>query len=78
MHPLFEQWLAKLEPFRTSLAGFAQYWSELNRFRAGLFSFLADYDVILGPVCAQPAMPHSTSTQDRNFLRASATRWRST
>lgn len=67
MHPLFEQWLAKLEPFRTTLAGFAQYWRELDHFRAGLFSFLADYDVILGPVCAQPAMSHSTSTQDRNF-----------
>lgn len=73
MHPLFEQWLAKLEPFRTTLAGFAGYWNELDQFRAGMFSFLRDYDVILSPVCAQPAVPHSTSTSDSTFVGFSYT-----
>ena len=34
LHPLFEGWLAKLEPYRTDLAGFARYWADLDRFRA--------------------------------------------
>jgi len=32
-----------------------------------MFAFLQDYDVILSPVCATPALLHSTSTEDRNF-----------
>jgi amidase len=67
VHPLLEGWLAKLEPYRTSVSGFAKYWAELDQFRARMFAFLQDYDVILSPACATPALPHGTSTEDRNF-----------
>jgi amidase len=66
-HPLLEGWLAKLEPYRTSLAGFAEYWSQLDRFRAAMCQFLSGYDAILSPVCATPALPHGTSIDDANF-----------
>jgi amidase len=66
-HPLLEGWLSKLEPFRTNLAGFAQYWAELDEFRAGMHSFLSNYDAILSPVAAHTALPHGTSTEEQNL-----------
>ena len=66
-HPLLEGWLAKLEPYRTSVGGFAEYWAGLHQFRAGMFAFLKNYDAILSPVSASPALPHGTSIQDGNL-----------
>src|SRR5262249_35915703 len=66
-HPLLDGWLTKLEPYRTSLGGFAQYWAELDRFRVAMCQFLSRYDAILSPVCANPALPHGTSIEDANF-----------
>jgi amidase len=59
-HPLLDGWLAKHEPYRTDLAGFAGVWAELDEFRAQMRSFLRDYDVVLSPVAAFPALPHGT------------------
>ncbi len=50
-----------------TLAGFGQFWSELDSFRAEMFGFLKQYDVILSPVAAFPAVPHGTSTDDSIF-----------
>jgi len=72
-HPLLDQWLAKLEPFRTTLDGFAEYWNSLFAFRAGMHRFLQNYDVILSPVYPQPALVHGTSTCDDNFIGFSYT-----
>jgi amidase len=66
-HPLLEGWLAKLEAYRTSLAGFAQYWAQLDQFRTAMWQFLGSYDAILSPVCANPALPHGSSIEDTNF-----------
>ncbi len=66
-HPLLDGWLAKLEAYRTPLAGFAKLWDRVGRFRAGMFAFMRDYDALLSPVCATPALPHGTSVEDRNF-----------
>jgi amidase len=66
-HPLLDAWLSKLEPFRTSASGFAQYWSELDEFRASMDSLLDSFDAIISPVSAHPALPHGTSVEDRNF-----------
>jgi amidase len=66
-HPLLDGWLAKLEPYRTDLAGFAQYWMELDRFRARMLAFLEDYDAILSPVCAHAALPHGSSIDEHTF-----------
>jgi amidase len=66
-HRLLDGWLDKLEPYRTSVGGFAQYWAELDQFRAGMCAFLTGYDAVLSPVSANPALDHGTSIEDGNF-----------
>jgi amidase len=66
-HPLLEAWLAKLEPYRTTLKGFAECWSRLDQFRAGFFDFMQDFDAILSPVSSTPAVPHGASVDDSSF-----------
>ena len=66
-HPLLEGWLAKLEPYRTDVNGFARYWQELDRFRAEMFTLLTRYEVLLSPVTSQPAVLHGHSTGDTIF-----------
>jgi amidase len=66
-HPLLEGWLTKLEPYRTSVGGFAEYWAELDRFRAGMCAFLNDYDAVISPVSANLALDHGASIEDANF-----------
>jgi amidase len=72
-HPLLDQWLSKLEPYRATLDGFAEYCNSLFEFRAGMHLSLQNYDVILSPVYPQPALLHSTSTFDDNFIGFSYT-----
>jgi amidase len=66
-HPLLEGWLSKLEAYRTDLAGFAAYWAELDQYRAEMNAFLEDFDAILSPVSATPAVPHGHSIRDDVF-----------
>jgi amidase len=66
-HPLLDGWLSKLEPYRTGVGGFAKYWSSLDGFRAAMFEYLQNYDAVLSPVCANPAIPHGTSADDATF-----------
>jgi amidase len=66
-HPLLEGWLAKLEKYRTDVAGFAGYWAELDRFRSEMGAFLRGFDAILSPVSATPAVPHGHSIRDDVF-----------
>jgi amidase len=66
-HPLLDAWLAKLEPYRTTVAGFARHWSKLDRFRARMLAFLNHYDAVLSPVCAHTALPHGSSIDERIF-----------
>ncbi len=72
-HPLLEGWLAKLEPYRTDIKGFGEYWAELDEFRSQMFTYMDDFDVILSPVASQPAVPHGTSIDDSVFLGFSYT-----
>jgi amidase len=67
LHPLLTGWLERLESYRTDLAGFQDYWSELDRYQAEMFAFLRNYDAILCPVYTQPALPHGASILDHNF-----------
>ena len=67
LHPLLCAWLDKLERYRVSLEGFAGYWAEFDRYRAEMFAFLRQYDVILSPAYTQAALPLGTSTEDANF-----------
>jgi amidase len=67
IHSLFEGWLRKLEAGRTTVAGFAQLWAELDEYRNSLFHFLSDYDAVLSPVAAFPALAHGKSVDDSLF-----------
>ena len=67
IHPLLEGWLGKLEPFRTDVAGFAGYWSCLDKFRNSMYAFGNRFDAILSPVASQPAVPHAKSIDDEVF-----------
>jgi amidase len=60
-HPLLDAWLRKCEPLRTNLEGFTAAWQELDDFRAEMKAFLANYDAVLSPVAARPAVKHGTS-----------------
>ncbi|HLX45517.1 MAG TPA: amidase family protein [Bryobacteraceae bacterium] len=66
-HPLLDAWLANLEPYRTTLKGFAECWSRLDQFRAGFSTFMQDFDAILSPVSSTPAVPHGTSIDPAIF-----------
>jgi amidase len=66
-HPLLDGWIAKLEPYRTDIDGFAGYWAQLDRFRERMFAFFNDYDAIISPVASQPAVLHGTSIEDKVF-----------
>ena len=39
----------------------------LDGFRAAMHRFLQDYDAVISPVCANPAVPHGTSILDETF-----------
>jgi len=66
-HPLLDGWLAKHEPYRTDLAGFARIWHELDEFRAQMSRIWTEFDAILSPVAAFPALPHGKSVDDQVF-----------
>jgi amidase len=67
IHPLLRSWLEKLEKYRVSLSGFQDYWTEWDRYRAEMFKFLQNYDVVLCPAYTQAAILHGTSSLDENF-----------
>jgi amidase len=66
-HPLLDGWLARYEPCRTDLDGFARVWAEVDRFRAEMKTFLRRFDAVVSPVAAFPALPHGTSTRPDVF-----------
>jgi amidase len=66
-HRLLDGWIGKLEAYRTGVEGFAKYWESLYGFRAAMFEFLQNYDAVLSPVCAAPAVKHGTSIDDATF-----------
>jgi amidase len=64
-HPLLEEILGLLQPHATSAAEFMAAWSRWHAWRGEMVTFFETYDVVLAPVCAQPAMPHGATL--RNF-----------
>ena len=67
VHPLLEGWLRKLEPYRTEVAGFANYWARLDRFRDSMYAFGNRFDAVISPVASQPAVAHGRSVEDEVF-----------
>src|SRR5689334_10210384 len=66
-HPLLRGWLEKLVPYRTTVAGLQQYWEQWDRYRAQMFAFLQDWDVILCPAYTHAALAHGTTVLEENF-----------
>ncbi len=67
IHPLLESWLRKLEPYRTDVAGFADYWASLDKFRDSMHAFGNRFDAVISPVASQPAVAHGRSIEDEVF-----------
>ncbi len=67
VHPLLRAWVEKLEAYRTTVAGLQTYWAEWDAYRAAMFRFLRNWDVILCPVYTHAALPHGTSVEEENF-----------
>ncbi|HWF07418.1 MAG TPA: amidase family protein [Bryobacteraceae bacterium] len=66
-HRLLEGWLSKLEPYRTDIRGFADYWASLDKFRDAMYDFGGRFDAIVSPVASRPAVPHGASIDDEIF-----------
>jgi amidase len=67
VHPLLRGWVEKLEAYRTSVAGLQAYWAEWDAYRAEMFRFLRNWDVILCPAYTHAALPHGKSIDEENF-----------
>jgi amidase len=60
IHPLMEAMLTGSgEP--KSAVFLQKLWDKVSRYRGTMISFLKNYDVIVCPVCALPAVEHGTS-----------------
>ncbi len=59
--PLLLELADILHPYALSTAGFSGLLAQWDMFRAAMLSFLEQYDVILCPVNAVPALPHGTT-----------------
>jgi amidase len=67
-HPLMQQFLELLRPRTcTTTEAFARL-ARLDQFRAEMFAFWQNYDAILCPACAVPAIPHATSLENWTAL----------
>jgi len=53
-----------LHPYALSTAEFSGLLAQWDMFRATMLSFLEQYDVILCPVNAAPALPHGTTLDE--------------
>ena len=77
-HPLLRDWLEKLEPYRTDLAGFAKYWEQWDQYRAAMLAFFSalrrDSVPGLHPGCAAARR----FRRSKRTSAASATPWRTT
>jgi amidase len=66
-HRLLEGWLSKLEPYRTDVKGFAEYWASLDKFRDSMYEFGGRFDAVVSPVASRPSVPHGMSIDDEVF-----------
>ncbi|HEV3468090.1 MAG TPA: amidase [Pyrinomonadaceae bacterium] len=67
-HPLINRLLEIVGQRPLATAEFVGLLFMLDSYRAEMLSFMRDYDVMLCPPCARPAMPHGTTFEGENFL----------
>jgi amidase len=70
-HPFVQQFGEILRPYAMTTAEFSGLLVRWDMFRSTLLSFLEKYDVIVCPVCATPAWPHSATITEEQFLAGS-------
>jgi amidase len=71
IHPFVQQFGEILRPYAMTSAEFSGLLVRWDMFRSTLLSFLEKYDVIICPVCATPAWPHSSTITEEQFLAGS-------
>ncbi len=71
VHPFVQQFGELLRPHAMTAAEFSGLLVRWDMFRSTLLSFLQKYDVIICPVCAVPAWPHSSMLTEEQFLAGS-------
>jgi amidase len=71
IHPFVQQLGDILRPYAMTSAEFSGLLVRWDMFRSTLLSFLEKYDVIICPVCATPAWPHSSTITEEQFFAGS-------
>jgi amidase len=71
IHPFVQQFGEILHPYAMTTAEFSGLLVRWDMFRSTLLSFLEQYDVIICPVCATPAWPHSSTITEEQFFAGS-------
>jgi amidase len=71
IHPFVQQLGEILRPYAMTSAEFSGLLMRWDMFRSTLLSFLERYDVIICPVCATPAWPHSSIITEEQFFAGS-------
>ncbi|MEL4304693.1 amidase [Methanococcoides sp. LMO-2] len=64
IHPFTKGILEECHSKAGSSADFSELLIQLDRFRSKMLSFMENYDVMICPVCASPAMPHGTTFEN--------------
>jgi amidase len=70
-HPFVQQFGEILRPHAMTTAEFTGVLVRWDMFRSTMLTFLEKYDVIICPVCALPAWPHSTTITEEQLLAGS-------
>ncbi len=71
IHPFVQQFGEILRPHAMTTAEFGGLLVRWDMFRSTLLSFIEKYDVIICPVCATPAWPHSSTLTEEQFIAGS-------
>ena len=71
IHPWLQRRLDKANPL--SVGDYTAMLERVDRFRSSMLAFMKDYDIIICPVAAFPALPHGESLEDKNAAGVSYT-----
>ncbi len=71
IHPFVQQFGEILHPYAMTTAEFSGLLVRWDMFRSTLLSFLEKYDVVICPVCATPAWPHSSTITEEQLFAGS-------
>ena len=71
IHPFVTQFGEILRPYAMTSAEFSSLLVRWDLFRSTLLTFIEKYDVIISPVCAKPAWPHSSTIIEEQFFAGS-------